>query len=54
MFAKINPEAYAVQALKAVLFKGVALGDIIGELAFLSSFTVIMMSVAILAFKRTL
>ena len=54
MFAKINPEAYAVQALKAVLFKGVALGDILGDLAFLSSFTVIMMSVAILAFKRTL
>ena len=54
MFAKINPEAYAVHALKSVLFKGVALRDIIGDLAFLAAFTVFMMGAAILAFKRTL
>ena len=33
VFAKENPEAYAVHALKSVLFKGAALGDIAGEAA---------------------
>jgi len=54
MFAKINPEAYAVHALKSVLFKGVSLCDIFGDIAFLCVFTGVMMSTAILTFKRTL
>ena len=53
-FAKINPEAYAVDALKSVLFKGARLADISGDILFLASFTLVMMSIAILSFKRTL
>lgn len=53
-FAKINPEAYAVDALKSILFKKAALATISGDLAFLFLFTVLMMTVAILSFKRTL
>jgi ABC-2 type transport system permease protein len=54
IFAKINPEAYAVDALKSVLFKGAGLGDIWSDLLYLIAFTVIMMTVAIFTFKRTL
>ncbi len=53
-FAKVNPEAYAVDALKSILFKGESLGDISGDLAFLLIFTGVMMTVAIVTFKRTL
>ncbi len=52
-FASINPEAYAVDALKSVLFKGAPLAAISGDLLFLAVFTVIMMSIAIMTFKRT-
>jgi ABC-2 type transport system permease protein len=54
VFTKINPEAYAVHALKSVLFKGMVLEDILIDIAFLCIFTVVMMSTAILTFKRTL
>jgi ABC-2 type transport system permease protein len=54
VFAKINPEAYAVAALKSVLFKSAPLGDVLPDLAFLCVFTVAMMSTAMLTFKRTL
>jgi ABC-2 type transport system permease protein len=54
VFAKINPEAYAVHALKSVLFKGVSLGDIFGDIAFLCVFTAVMMGTAMGTFKRTL
>lgn len=53
-FAKINPEAYAVDALKSILFKGAGISNISGDIAFLSFFTVMMMTTAILTFKRTL
>ncbi len=53
-FAKINPEAYAVDALKSILFKGESLASISGDLLFLSGFTLVMMIVAITSFKRTL
>jgi len=53
-FARINPEAYAVDALKSILFKSAALATISGDLALLSLFTALMMSLAILSFKRTL
>lgn len=53
-FAKVNPEAYAVDALKSILFKNASLANISGDIAFLLFFTIIMMTMAILTFKRTL
>lgn len=53
-FAKINPEAYAVNALKSVLFKGASIATISGDLGYLFLFTATMMTIAILTFKRTL
>ncbi len=52
-FAKINPEAYAVDALKSVLFKGAGLKTIMADIVFLSVFTTIMLLAAIVTFKRT-
>jgi ABC-2 type transport system permease protein len=53
-FARVNPEAYAVDALKSVLFKNAGFSTISGDLAFLAAFTVIMMTLSIATFKRTL
>ncbi len=53
-FAKVNPEAYAVHALKSILFKGSGLGVVWGDIVFLSVFTAVMMTAAIAVFKRTL
>ncbi len=53
-FSKVNPEAYAVDALKAILFKNAGLSGIYGDLAFLGLFTALMMTISILSFKRTL
>lgn len=53
-FAKVNPEAYAVDALKSILFRGESIGDISGDIAFLLIFTFVMMTIAIGTFKRTL
>ncbi len=53
-FAKVNPEAYAVDALKSLLFKGEHIIDVSGDILFLSIFTFIMMTIAIVSFKRTL
>jgi ABC-2 type transport system permease protein len=53
-FARINPEAYAVDALKSVLFKNAGLTAISGDIAFLAIFTSVMMSLSIVTFKRTL
>ena len=53
-FAKVNPEAYAVDALKSVLFKNATIPVISGDILFLLCFTGLMMSLAILSFKRTL
>jgi ABC-2 type transport system permease protein len=52
--ARINPEAYAVDALKAVLFKGSGLATVLADIAFLAIFTTVMMVTAIVLFKRTL
>lgn len=51
-FAKINPEAYAVHALKAVLFKDAGFGVIMGDLIFLLVFTGIMLVLAVATFQR--
>ncbi len=53
-FAKVNPEAYAVHAIKALIFKGADLAAIKGDLFFLAIFTAIMLTIATLTFKRTL
>jgi ABC-2 type transport system permease protein len=53
-FAKVNPEAYAVDALKSVLFKNAPMTAISGDLVFLALFTLTMMTLSVLTFKRTL
>jgi ABC-2 type transport system permease protein len=53
-FAKINPEAYAVDALKSILFKGENITGILGDVTFLIIFTLVMMMISITTFKRTL
>jgi ABC-2 type transport system permease protein len=53
-FTKLNPEAYAVDALKAILFKNAGISAISGDIVFLALFTAVMMSISILTFKRTL
>ncbi len=54
IFAKVNPEAYAVDALKAVLFKSVGFVTVSGDIGFLVVFLAVLMTTAILLFKRTL
>jgi ABC-2 type transport system permease protein len=53
-FARYNPETHAVNALKSILFKGVALSAVAGDLLFLAVFMAVMLVVASLSFKRTL
>jgi ABC-2 type transport system permease protein len=53
-FARYNPETYAVDALKSILFKGAGLAAVGNDLTFLLVFTVLMLFLASMAFKRTL
>jgi len=53
-FAKVNPEAYAVDALKSILFKGAHISAVSHDIVFLLLFTLVMMTIAIAAFKRTI
>ncbi len=53
-FAKVNPEAYAVHALKAVLFKNSTLVDVSADIIFLLVFTLLMLSTAVMTFKRSI
>ena len=53
-FAMVNPEAYAVDALKALLFKSAGLTTVLADIGFLMAFTTVMMATAIMLFKRTL
>jgi ABC-2 type transport system permease protein len=53
-FALVNPEAYAVSAFKAILFKGSSLLVIAPDILFLLVFTAIMLTLAVTTFKRTL
>ncbi|MDA8388256.1 MAG: ABC transporter permease [Nitrospiraceae bacterium] len=53
-FARVNPEAYAVDALKSLLFKNAGMAAVSGDVAFLALFTAAMMALSILTFKRTL
>ena len=50
----INPEAYAVHAIRMLMYKGATLSAVLGDLSFLALFTTIMLGMATLAFKRRL
>ncbi len=52
--AFFNPEAYAIDALRVVMYKGAGLSAVIGDFAFLAIFTGLMVMLATLAFKRAL
>lgn len=51
-FAMVNPEAYAVHAIKGLLFKDAGLAAIGGDLVFLSAFSVVLLFLSVLTFKR--
>jgi len=53
-FSMVNPEYYSVHALKAILFKGASFSVVYGDIVFLTSFTAIMSTIAIVSFKRTM
>ena len=48
----INPETYAVNALRLLMYKGAGLQAVIGDFAFLAIFTGLMVTLAVLAFRR--
>jgi ABC-2 type transport system permease protein len=50
----INPEAYAVHALRLLMYKGSRLSSIAGDFCFLVFFTVLMILLATVAFRRSL
>lgn len=50
----VNPEAYAVHALRLLMYKGGDLSAVSGDFAFPAAFTIIMVGIATLAFKRAL
>jgi ABC-2 type transport system permease protein len=52
--ATYNPEAYAVHALRLLMYKGASISAVAGDLAFLAVFTGIMCIIATLSFKRAL
>lgn len=52
--ALFNPEAYAIDALRVVMYKGASLPAVIGDFAFLAVFTGLMVLLATTVFKRTL
>lgn len=54
VLSRVNPERYAVHALKSILFKGVRLIEILPDLLFLIFFALIMLGLSLVTFKRTL
>jgi ABC-2 type transport system permease protein len=52
--AVVNPEAYAVHALRLLMYKGANFSAVVGDFAFLAVFTIFMVGIATLAFKRAL
>ncbi len=50
----VNPETYAVHALKSLLLRETGIGPIAWDLAYLSAFTVGVLVLATLLFKRKL
>jgi len=52
--AVVNPESYAVDALRLLMYKGAGLQAVAGDFIFISVFTVLMVALAIIAFRRGL
>jgi len=52
--ANINPQAYAIHALRLAMYKGATLSAVIGDFAYLSIFTGLMVLLATVAFRRAL
>ena len=50
----INPETYAVHALRLLMYKGAGLQAVVGDFAFLAAFTGLMLVLAIAAFRRAI
>ena len=53
-FARVNPETYAVHALRTILFKGERITAIQGDFLFLICFAIITLTIATVAYKREL
>ena len=53
-FAVINPETYAVHALRLLMYKGAGFQAVSGDFIFLAVFTSLMVVLAIVAFRRGL
>jgi ABC-type multidrug transport system permease subunit len=52
--ASVNPEAYAIHALRVLMYKGAGLSAVIGDFGFLALFTGAMILLATSAFRRAL
>ncbi len=50
----INPETYAIQALRVLMYNGAGFGAVAGDFAFLGAFTGLMVILSVLAFRRGL
>jgi len=50
----INPETYAIHALRLLMYKHAALQAVVGDFAFLAVFTGLMVGLATFAFRRSL
>ena len=50
----INPETYAVHALRLMMYNGAGFGAVAGDFAFLGAFTGLMVILSLLAFRRGL
>jgi ABC-2 type transport system permease protein len=53
-FSVINPETYAVHALRLLMYNGAGFGAVAGDFAFLGVFTTLMVILSILVFRRGL
>jgi ABC-2 type transport system permease protein len=54
VISAVDPFTYAVHALRSLLLKDTGIGAIGGDLVFLMTFSIVMMTVATLLFRRTL
>jgi len=50
----INPETYAIQALRVLMYNGAGFGAVAGDFVFLGAFTGLMVILSLLAFRRGL
>ncbi len=50
----VNPEAYAVHALRLLMYKGASFSAVVEDFLFLAVFTVVMVGIATMVFKRVL